>query len=160
MLSKNFLIWLISTISFKLNVGYIQSNFGSSIQFSCPIKYASDKWKVQWACQDSIFSRISNYVHLLGCICYRFTWLHRDIFTQWYIVFLIIFNYFTTFSSTLTIMYLVILLGLKIRVYASIGKSNKGKFALDLAVKTLDLYKRYSLITWFLSHSCFLHSPN
>ncbi|KAG6476949.1 hypothetical protein ZIOFF_066199 [Zingiber officinale] len=40
--------------------------------------------------------------------------------------------------------------GLKIRVYASVGKSNRGKFALDLAVKTLDLYKRYFSIPYGL----------
>ncbi|XP_074565089.1 aminopeptidase M1-A-like [Curcuma longa] len=40
--------------------------------------------------------------------------------------------------------------GLKIRVYTSIGQSSKGKFALDLAVKTLDLYKRYFSIPYSL----------
>ncbi|KAF9616987.1 hypothetical protein IFM89_033057 [Coptis chinensis] len=33
--------------------------------------------------------------------------------------------------------------GIKVRVYCQIGKSNQGKFALDVAVKTLGLYKEY-----------------
>ncbi|XP_077240350.1 aminopeptidase M1 [Tasmannia lanceolata] len=33
--------------------------------------------------------------------------------------------------------------GTPVRVYCQIGKVNQGKFALDVAVKTLDLYKRY-----------------
>ncbi|KAJ0977914.1 hypothetical protein J5N97_013388 [Dioscorea zingiberensis] len=33
--------------------------------------------------------------------------------------------------------------GVKVRVYCQVGKSNQGKFALDVAVKTLDLYKKY-----------------
>lgn len=33
--------------------------------------------------------------------------------------------------------------GIKVRVYCQVGKSNQGKFALDVAVKTLDLYKKY-----------------
>ncbi|CAL5421917.1 unnamed protein product [Camellia sinensis] len=32
--------------------------------------------------------------------------------------------------------------GIKVRVYCQIGKANQGKFALDVAVKTLGLYKR------------------
>lgn len=33
--------------------------------------------------------------------------------------------------------------GIKVRVYCQVGKANQGKFALDVAVKTLDLYKEY-----------------
>eukprot|EP00268_Persea_americana_P036934 TRINITY_DN364_c0_g1_i1.p1 TRINITY_DN364_c0_g1~~TRINITY_DN364_c0_g1_i1.p1 ORF type:complete len:897 (+),score=171.49 TRINITY_DN364_c0_g1_i1:409-3099(+) len=33
--------------------------------------------------------------------------------------------------------------GTKVRVYCQIGKTNQGKFALDVAVRTLDLYKNY-----------------
>ncbi|CAK8568446.1 unnamed protein product [Lathyrus sativus] len=33
--------------------------------------------------------------------------------------------------------------GVKVRVYCQIGKANQGKFALDVAVKTLGLYKDY-----------------
>ncbi|XP_003578027.2 aminopeptidase M1-C isoform X1 [Brachypodium distachyon] len=33
--------------------------------------------------------------------------------------------------------------GTRVRVYTQIGKSNQGKFALDVAVKSLDLYKDY-----------------
>ncbi|OVA04489.1 Peptidase M1 [Macleaya cordata] len=33
--------------------------------------------------------------------------------------------------------------GIKVRVYCQVGKGNQGKFALDVAVKTLDLYKVY-----------------
>ena len=31
--------------------------------------------------------------------------------------------------------------GVKVRVYCQVGKANQGKFALDVAVKTLELYK-------------------
>lgn len=33
--------------------------------------------------------------------------------------------------------------GVKVRVYCQVGKANQGKFALDVAVKTLGLYKDY-----------------
>ncbi|KAK9101455.1 hypothetical protein Scep_024885 [Stephania cephalantha] len=33
--------------------------------------------------------------------------------------------------------------GIKVRVYCQVGKANQGKLALDVAVKTLDLYKLY-----------------
>uniref|UniRef100_A0A0D3GZZ3 Aminopeptidase n=1 Tax=Oryza barthii TaxID=65489 RepID=A0A0D3GZZ3_9ORYZ len=33
--------------------------------------------------------------------------------------------------------------GTKVRVYTQVGKSNQGKFALDVAVKSLDLFKDY-----------------
>ncbi|KAF8393584.1 hypothetical protein HHK36_021828 [Tetracentron sinense] len=33
--------------------------------------------------------------------------------------------------------------GIKVRVYCPVGKSDKGKFALDVAVKALDLFKKY-----------------
>ncbi|XP_076932778.1 aminopeptidase M1-like [Bidens hawaiensis] len=33
--------------------------------------------------------------------------------------------------------------GIKVRVYTQVGKANQGKFALDVAVKTLGLYKDY-----------------
>ncbi|GLT60799.1 hypothetical protein SLA2020_335490 [Shorea laevis] len=33
--------------------------------------------------------------------------------------------------------------GIKVRVYCPVGKSDKGKFALDVAVKALDLYTKY-----------------
>ncbi|CAI0401332.1 unnamed protein product [Linum tenue] len=33
--------------------------------------------------------------------------------------------------------------GVKVRVYCQVGKANQGKFALDVAVKTLELYKEY-----------------
>ncbi|KAL5698644.1 AP-1 complex subunit mu-1-like [Ranunculus cassubicifolius] len=33
--------------------------------------------------------------------------------------------------------------GIKVRVYCQVGKQNQGKFALDVAVKTLGLYKEY-----------------
>lgn len=33
--------------------------------------------------------------------------------------------------------------GTKVRVYTQVGKTNQGKFALDVAVKSLDLYKDY-----------------
>ncbi|QCE16380.1 aminopeptidase M1 [Vigna unguiculata] len=33
--------------------------------------------------------------------------------------------------------------GVKVRVYCQVGKANQGKFALDVAVKTLELYKNY-----------------
>ncbi|CAJ1973554.1 unnamed protein product [Sphenostylis stenocarpa] len=33
--------------------------------------------------------------------------------------------------------------GVKVRVYCQVGKANQGQFALDVAVKTLELYKNY-----------------
>ncbi|XP_019051660.1 PREDICTED: aminopeptidase M1-like [Nelumbo nucifera] len=33
--------------------------------------------------------------------------------------------------------------GIKVRVYCQVGKENQGKFALDVAVRTLDIYKIY-----------------
>ncbi|GMY28909.1 aminopeptidase M1-like [Fagus crenata] len=33
--------------------------------------------------------------------------------------------------------------GVKVRVYCQVGKANQGKFALDVAVRTLELYKEY-----------------
>ncbi|RLM62046.1 aminopeptidase M1-B [Panicum miliaceum] len=47
-------------------------------------------------------------------------------------------------ESPLMSTYLVaIVVGTKVRVYTQIGKTNQGKFALDVAVKSLDLYKDY-----------------
>lgn len=33
--------------------------------------------------------------------------------------------------------------GVKVRVYCQVGKADQGKFALNVAVKTLELYKKY-----------------
>ena len=33
--------------------------------------------------------------------------------------------------------------GIKVHVYCQVGRANQGKFALDVAVKTLGLYKEY-----------------
>lgn len=33
--------------------------------------------------------------------------------------------------------------GVKVRVYCEVGKARQGKFALHVAVKTLELYKEY-----------------
>ncbi|XP_020088799.1 aminopeptidase M1-like [Ananas comosus] len=38
--------------------------------------------------------------------------------------------------------------GTKVRVYCQVGKSSQGKFALDVAVKTLDLYKKYFAVPY------------
>ncbi|XP_026656624.2 aminopeptidase M1-B-like isoform X2 [Phoenix dactylifera] len=38
--------------------------------------------------------------------------------------------------------------GIRVRVYCQVGKSNQGKFALDVAVKTLDLYKGYFAVPY------------
>ncbi|PSS19341.1 Aminopeptidase [Actinidia chinensis var. chinensis] len=40
--------------------------------------------------------------------------------------------------------------GIKVRVYCQVGKANQGKFALDVAVKTLDLYKMYFAVPYSL----------
>ncbi|KAA0064519.1 aminopeptidase M1-like [Cucumis melo var. makuwa] len=40
--------------------------------------------------------------------------------------------------------------GVKVRVYCQVGKANQGKFALDVAVKTLDLYKEYFAVPYSL----------
>ncbi|KAJ4823485.1 AP-1 complex subunit mu-1-like [Turnera subulata] len=36
--------------------------------------------------------------------------------------------------------------GIKVRVYCQVGKANQGNFALNVAVKTLELYKEYVLL--------------
>ncbi|PKA63344.1 puromycin-sensitive aminopeptidase [Apostasia shenzhenica] len=38
--------------------------------------------------------------------------------------------------------------GIKVRVYCQTGKSSQGKFALDVAVKTLDVYKEYFAVPY------------
>ncbi|KAM7507474.1 hypothetical protein LguiA_017927 [Lonicera macranthoides] len=40
--------------------------------------------------------------------------------------------------------------GIKVRVYCHVGKENQGKFALDVAVKTLGLYKEYFAVPYSL----------
>lgn len=40
--------------------------------------------------------------------------------------------------------------GIMVRVYSQFGKSNQGKFALDVAVKTLDLYREYFAVPYAL----------
>lgn len=40
--------------------------------------------------------------------------------------------------------------GIKVRVYCQVGKGNQGKFALDVAVKTLGLYKDYFAVPYSL----------
>eukprot|EP00262_Sarcandra_glabra_P014364 TRINITY_DN419_c0_g1_i1.p1 TRINITY_DN419_c0_g1~~TRINITY_DN419_c0_g1_i1.p1 ORF type:complete len:866 (+),score=159.90 TRINITY_DN419_c0_g1_i1:322-2598(+) len=40
--------------------------------------------------------------------------------------------------------------GIKVRVYTQVGKKNQGKFALDVAVRTLDLYKTYFAMPYSL----------
>lgn len=40
--------------------------------------------------------------------------------------------------------------GIKVRVYCKVGKANQGKFALDVAVKTLDIYKEYFAVPYSL----------
>jgi len=37
--------------------------------------------------------------------------------------------------------YFLFNLGTKVRVYTQVGQTNQGKFALDVGVKSLDLYK-------------------
>lgn len=41
--------------------------------------------------------------------------------------------------------------GIKVRVYCQVGKTSQGKFALDVAVKTLGLYKKYVLCILLVS---------
>lgn len=40
--------------------------------------------------------------------------------------------------------------GVKVRVYCQVGKANQGKFALDVAVKTLGIYKEYFAVPYSL----------
>ncbi|XP_030928985.1 aminopeptidase M1-like [Quercus lobata] len=40
--------------------------------------------------------------------------------------------------------------GVKVRVYCQVGKLNQGRFALDVAVRTLELYKEYFAVPYFL----------
>ncbi|KAG6476951.1 hypothetical protein ZIOFF_066201 [Zingiber officinale] len=59
-------------------------------------------------------------------------------------------DYIETYSSD----------GLKIRVYTRIGKSNQGKFALDLTMKTLDFLKGYFSIPYGLPKLDLVAVPN
>ncbi|XP_042432857.1 aminopeptidase M1-D-like [Zingiber officinale] len=59
-------------------------------------------------------------------------------------------DYIETYSSD----------GLKIRVYTRIGKSNQGKFALDLTTKTLDFLKGYFSIPYGLPKLDLVAVPN
>ncbi|XP_042437233.1 aminopeptidase M1-C-like [Zingiber officinale] len=59
-------------------------------------------------------------------------------------------DYIETYSSD----------GLKIRVYTRIGKSNQGKFALDLTTKTLDFLKGYFSIPYGLPKLDLAAVPN
>lgn len=52
-------------------------------------------------------------------------------------------------SSTPTFLSFCYLLGTKVRVYTQVGKTNQGKFALDVAVKSLDLFKELASTTYF-----------
>ncbi|KAL5786402.1 hypothetical protein ACOSQ2_008794 [Xanthoceras sorbifolium] len=40
--------------------------------------------------------------------------------------------------------------GIKVRVYCQVGKANQGKFALNVAVKTLELYREYFAVPYSL----------
>ncbi|XP_062159287.1 aminopeptidase M1-like [Alnus glutinosa] len=40
--------------------------------------------------------------------------------------------------------------GVKVRVYCQVGKANQGKFALSVAIKTLELYKKYFAVAYTL----------
>lgn len=40
------------------------------------------------------------------------------------------------------------------RVYCQVGKTSQGKFALDVAVKTLGLYKEYAVCISMVSCCC------
>lgn len=51
------------------------------------------------------------------------------------------------YCNFLTFSCLSLLAGITVRVYCQVGKSDQGKFALEVAVKTLDLYKEYDLIS-------------
>lgn len=52
-------------------------------------------------------------------------------------------NLLCILMALLVIALICILAGVKVRVYCQVGKANQGKFALHVAVKTLDLYKEY-----------------
>ncbi|XP_050263568.1 aminopeptidase M1-like [Quercus robur] len=40
--------------------------------------------------------------------------------------------------------------GVKVRLYCQVGKVNEGKFALDVSVRTLEFYKEYFAVPYFL----------
>ncbi|KAK7841344.1 aminopeptidase m1 [Quercus suber] len=45
---------------------------------------------------------------------------------------------------------LALITGVKVRVYCQVGKVNQGKFTLDVAVRTLELYKEYLAVPYSL----------
>ena len=42
--------------------------------------------------------------------------------------------------------------GIKVRVYCPVGKSDNGKFALNVSVKELDIFTRCIPLSFFLLH--------
>ncbi|KAF3947273.1 hypothetical protein CMV_026569 [Castanea mollissima] len=50
--------------------------------------------------------------------------------------------------------------GIKVRVYCQVGKVNQGKFALDVAVRTLEFYKEYFAVPYFLPKLDMVAIPN
>nr|POE71728.1 aminopeptidase m1 [Quercus suber] len=50
--------------------------------------------------------------------------------------------------------------GVKVRVYCQVGKVNQGKFALDVAVRTLELYKEYFAMPYSLPKLDMVAIPN
>ncbi|KAM3738846.1 hypothetical protein ACB098_09G161900 [Castanea mollissima] len=50
--------------------------------------------------------------------------------------------------------------GVKVRVYCQVGKVNQGKFALDVAVRTLELYKEYFAVPYSLPKLDMVAIPN
>ncbi|KAF3951487.1 hypothetical protein CMV_022863 [Castanea mollissima] len=51
-----------------------------------------------------------------------------------------LFDYVENFTSD----------GVKVRLYCQVGKVNEGKFALDVSVRTLEFYKEYFAVPYFL----------
>ena len=49
----------------------------------------------------------------------------------------------------------LLIAGIKVRVYCQVGKANQGSFALNVAVKTLELYKEYVLHSKLMQVFCF-----
>ena len=42
--------------------------------------------------------------------------------------------------------------GIEVRVFCTVGKSDNGKFALNVSVKELDIFTRYFTLSFFLVH--------
>lgn len=129
----------------SLPAGCVQNYSRSSFWDHCFVKYASHWRDDQWSYQNSLLPRISDNVYIpSGCYCWHF-WLCGRFHHRWYCNLCHINIQFCFLSSygihALKADVLHSFAGTRVRVYTQVGKSAQGKFALEVALKTLVLFK-------------------